>query len=359
MALPIRDQLKYWGIAAAVFMVALWFMGDVLLPFLLGGAIAYFLDPVADRLERLGLSRVMATALITVAALLIFVLMALLVIPTLVNQTVNLIETAPKVTRNFTDFITDRFPSLLDDDSTLRTSLTTLGTTIQERGGELFQTALASFASLINILLLFVIVPVVAVYLLLDWDRMVAAIDRLLPRDHAPTIRHWRGDRCDTRLLRTRHGHGLPDPWHLLRRGADAGGAAVRPRRRFRGRFGYFHPLPRRIDRWGAGDRAGAVPILGRLGVDRAGRGIFVLGQIVEGNLLTPKLVGNSVGLHPVWLLLALSVFGTLFGFVGLLVAVPVAAAIGVIARFATARYRESVLYMGREPETTVDEDIR
>ena len=55
MALPIRDQLKYWGIAAAVFMVALWFMGDVLLPFLLGGAIAYFLDPVADRLERLGL----------------------------------------------------------------------------------------------------------------------------------------------------------------------------------------------------------------------------------------------------------------------------------------------------------------
>ena len=189
MALPIRDQLKYWGIAAAVFMVALWFMGDVLLPFLLGGAIAYFLDPVADRLERLGLSRVMATALITVAAILIFVLMALLVVPTLVNQTVNLIETAPQVTRNFTDFITDRFPSLLDDDSTLRTSLTTLGTTIQERGGELFQTALASFASLINILLLFVIVPVVAVYLLLDWDRMVAGIDRLLPRDHAPTIR--------------------------------------------------------------------------------------------------------------------------------------------------------------------------
>ena len=61
MALPIRDQLKYWGIAAAVFMVALWFMGDVLLPFLLGGAIAYFLDPVADRLERMGLGRTAAT----------------------------------------------------------------------------------------------------------------------------------------------------------------------------------------------------------------------------------------------------------------------------------------------------------
>ena len=95
MALPIRDQMKYWGIAGAVFLVVLWFMGDVLLPFVLGGAIAYFLDPVADRLERAGLSRAMSTALITIATLLIFVIMALLVIPTLVSQAINLIEIAP------------------------------------------------------------------------------------------------------------------------------------------------------------------------------------------------------------------------------------------------------------------------
>jgi predicted PurR-regulated permease PerM len=75
---------------------------------------------------------------------------------------------------------------------------------------------------------------------------------------------------------------------------------------------------------------------------------IFVIGQVIEGNYLTPKLVGNSVGLHPVWLLLSLSVFGTLFGFVGLLVAVPLAAAIGVIIRFAMAQYNTSLLYKGR-----------
>jgi predicted PurR-regulated permease PerM len=75
--------------------------------------------------------------------------------------------------------------------------------------------------------------------------------------------------------------------------------------------------------------------------------GIFVLGQVMEGNILTPKLVGSSVGLHPVWLIFALSVFGALFGFVGMLVAVPVAAAIGVLARFATTQYMDSRLYRG------------
>jgi predicted PurR-regulated permease PerM len=75
--------------------------------------------------------------------------------------------------------------------------------------------------------------------------------------------------------------------------------------------------------------------------------GIFALGQVVEGNILTPKLVGGSVGLHPVWLLLALSVFGALFGFIGMLVAVPVAAAMGVIARFAVEQYKISLLYRG------------
>ena len=83
MGLPVRDQMKYWGVAGALFLVFLWFTGDVLLPFLIGAAIAYFLDPVADRLEAMGLSRAMATMVITLVALLIFVLMALLVIPTL------------------------------------------------------------------------------------------------------------------------------------------------------------------------------------------------------------------------------------------------------------------------------------
>ena len=84
--------------------------------------------------------------------------------------------------------------------------------------------------------------------------------------------------------------------------------------------------------------------------------GIFVVGQVIEGNFLTPKLVGNSVGLHPVWLILALSVFGTLFGFVGMLVAVPVAAALGVVTRFAVQQYQDSLLYRGLSDHHLTDE---
>ena len=83
---------------------------------------------------------------------------------------------------------------------------------------------------------------------------------------------------------------------------------------------------------------------------------IFVIGQVVEGNYLQPKIVGNHVGLHPVWLLLALSVFGALFGFVGMMVAVPLAAALGVLVRYATERYVESPLYTGIDPNPQLPE---
>ena len=84
---------------------------------------------------------------------------------------------------------------------------------------------------------------------------------------------------------------------------------------------------------------------------------IFAVGQFLEGNVLTPKLVGKSVGLHPVWLMFALSVFGSLFGFVGMLIAVPMAAAIGVLTRFALAQYQASLLYQGVAGRIVEDED--
>jgi predicted PurR-regulated permease PerM len=75
--------------------------------------------------------------------------------------------------------------------------------------------------------------------------------------------------------------------------------------------------------------------------------GVFLVGQFLEGNVLSPKLVGESVGLHPVWLIFVLLAFGSLFGFTGLITAVPFAASAGVIVRFAVRRYRESNLYTG------------
>ncbi|MBB3993518.1 putative PurR-regulated permease PerM [Sulfitobacter undariae] len=359
MALPIRDQLKYWGVAMALFLVILWFMGGVLLPFVLGSAIAYFLDPVADRLEAMGLSRALSTATITIVAVLIFVIMALLVIPTLVSQAINLFAIAPDLAKNLSAFLTDRFPSLLEEGSTLRSSITSLGSLIQQRGGELLNTAVSSAAGIINIIMLFVIVPVVAVYMLLDWDRMIAHIDGLLPRDHAHVIRRLARD-IDKTLASFIRGMGTV----CLILGTYYAIALMLVGLQFGLVVGFVAGLVTFIPYLGA--LIGGMLALGLALFQFWGdwfsiglvAGIFVLGQVIEGNVLTPKLVGNSVGLHPVWLILALSVFGTLFGFVGMLVAVPVAAAFGVVARFAVEQYQMSLLYRGTEQRTPITDDI-
>ena len=350
MALPVRQQMKYWGIAAVVFAVALWWLGDVILPFVLGAAVAYFLDPVADRIEAVGASRAMATAIITLGAILIFVLLALLVIPTLINQTVALFDTAPKVLQELQTFLTAKFPDLLDQDSTLRQSLTAVGETIQSKGGELLQTALTSVGSLLNVVMLFVIVPVVAFYLLYDWDRMVAQIDDMLPRDHAPVVRRLASD-IDRTLASFIRGMGTV----CLILGTYYAVALMLVGLQFGLVVGAFAGLITFIPYVGA-LLGGALAIglaLFQFWGDWVAiglvAGIFVLGQVIEGNVLTPNLVGSSVGLHPVWLIFALSVFGSLFGFVGMLVAVPVAAAIGVLMRFAIAQYKDSRLYRGVE----------
>ena len=351
MALPVKEQLKYWGIAAAVFFVLLWFLGDQLLPFVLGGAIAYLLDPVADRLERLGLSRVAATAVITVVALLLFVIMALLVVPTLVQQSVQLFNVAPQLAKDLVAFLTERFPSLLDTASPLRSSLQSVGETIQARGGELLNSLLSSAASIINVVVLFVIVPVVSVYLLLDWDRMIARVDELLPREHAPTIRKLAGE-IDDALASFIRGMGTV----CLILGTYYAVALMLVGLQFGLVVGFVAGLITFIPYLGA--LIGGALAIGLALFQFWGdwvsiglvAGIFVLGQTIEGNILTPKLVGDSVGLHPVWLLLALSVFGALFGFIGLLVAVPMAAVIGVLARFFVSEvYQDSLLYKGAD----------
>ncbi|GFE65690.1 AI-2E family transporter [Litoreibacter roseus] len=371
MALPVQQQMKYWGIVAVLLLAVLWFLGDVMLPFIVGGAVAYLLDPVADRLEAAGLSRVLATATISVAAVLIFVLIILLVVPEIVDQAVQLVQTAPELFTRFKDFIsaqleflTERFPILADGDSTVRKSLDSLAETFRNRAGELAQTVFASALGVVNVLIFIVVVPVVAFYLLLDWDNMVARIDGLLPRDHAPQIRQIASD-IDATLASFVRGQltvclilgtyyaialmiaglqfglivgfiaGLISFIPYI--GAIIGGALAVG-------LAIFQTWP---DAANAAAEAGGVNWVYVIVI----AAIFQAGQLIEGNVLTPKLVGDSVGLHPVWLLFALSAFGSIFGFVGMLVAVPIAASLGVIARFGVDQYKESRLYRGLQKD--------
>ena len=358
MGLPIRDQLKYWGMAFVLFFVALWFLGSVILPFLVGGALAYFLDPVADRLERLGFSRVGATTTITLIALLTVVLLVLSVIPELIKQLTALINAAPAIALRLQGFLIERFPDLADETSTIRQTLAEIGSTIQARGGELAQGLLSSALGLLSALVFLLVVPVVTFYLLMDWDRMIARIDALLPLDHAPIIRK------------------------LAREINTVLAAFVRGQLSVCVALGTFYSVALMIAglQFGliVGAIAGAITFIPYIGSLVGGTlaiglalyqfwgewlsigliaGIFAAGQFIEGNILTPKLVGKSVGLHPVWLLFALSAFGSTFGFVGMLIAVPVAASIGVLTRFGMAQYHDSLLYQGIAGRIREDED--
>lgn len=362
MALPVQSQLKYWGIATAILILTLWFLGDVILPFVLGGAIAYLFDPIADWFEAKGFSRASSVSIISGIAVLVFVVMFLLVIPTLIEQAVQLVNTAPELFHKLQSWITDRFPQLLDETSTIRQQLVAVGEAIQSKGGELFNGILSSALSLLNLAILVVIVPVVAFYLLLDWDNMVAKINELLPLDHAPVIRQLASE-IDRTLASFIRGQGtvclvLGAYYAIALMVVGLNSALV---------VGAIAGLITFIPYVGA--LVGGVLAIGlalfqywasvevieaetvsyatdwlRIGIVAA---IFGFGQFLEGNILTPKLVGSSVGLHPVWLLFALSVFGSLFGFVGMLVAVPLAAMIGVLARFVIGEYKKGRLYTG------------
>ena len=372
MGLPVQTQAKYWGIAALIFAVALWYLGNVIMPFILGGAVAYCLDPIADRLEKWGCSRIVATGIITLVAILMFVIMALLVIPTLVQQTIALFNAAPQIIRDLQNVLTERFPDLLNEDSTMRQSLTTLGETIRSRGGELVQGLLASVSGIVNVLVLIVIVPVVAFYLLLDWDNMTAKIDDLLPRDHRHTVRSI-ASQIDRTLASFIRGQGTV----CLILGIYYAAALMMAGLNFGLVVGFVAGLISFIpyvgalvggalalglalfQYWGAVETV--VDGVTTYGTDWFAIGvvavIFGVGQFFEGNILSPNLVGNSVGLHPVWLIFALSVFGALFGFVGMLVAVPVAASLGVLARFAIAEYKTGRLYQGVSGQEPQDEE--
>jgi predicted PurR-regulated permease PerM len=369
MALSSPKQFQYWGIAAAIFAVLLYVLGNVLTPFILGGAIAYCLDPIADRLAKWGLNRIMATIVITLSAIFLFVLVFLLVVPTLIGQLGQLIsqigqivEDLPATWERLKGWLEGRFPNLDLQGDFLREQLTALGNAIQARGGDLVSALLSSAQGIINVIVLVVIVPVVTFYMLMDWDRMVAQIDDLLPRDHVDTIRKLSRD-IDRTLASFIRGQGTV----CLILGTYYAIALMIAGLNFGLIVGFIAGLISFIPYVGA--LVGGVLAIGlalfqwwggsqmidgetvqvatnwlRIGIVGI---IFAVGQFFEGNILTPNLVGNSIGLHPVWLILALSVFGTLFGFVGMLVAVPVAAIIGVVARFVIQEYKAGRLYKG------------
>ena len=329
----------------------LWLLGSTLLPFLLGAALAYFLDPLADRLERLGLSRTLATAVIAISSVLVFVLALVLLVPALIEQLSALVVAMPDYIARLMAFLGRRYPELFGEQSQIMRHLSGAETMLRDGGLTVLNQVLVGSLKLLDFLILLVVTPVVTFYLLLDWDGMVQEINQILPRQHAPTIRRLARE-IDVVLAGFVRGQLSV----CLILGAFYALALMAIGLQYGFLVGLIAGLVSFIPYVGS-----FVGLLLSVGIALfqfwdakiwvlATAGIFFFGQFVEGNILSPNLIGKSVGLHPVWLILALSVFGSLFGFAGLLVAVPVSAALGVLWRFLVERYRESALYTGRLP---------
>lgn len=356
MALTVRQQASYWGIGMVVLMLSLWALGNVILPFVTGMAIAYFLDPVADKFETFGFSRIAATITITFCALIIGILLMVLLAPLLIEQLVALVKSAPSYYTQLQVILSERFPSIMEEGSSIRRALQSVGDTVQGQSGALANAVLASAFSILDAIIFIVVAPVVAFYMLLDWDRMIAAIDGWLPRDHLKTLRGLakevdtvlagfvRGQLTVCAILGAFYAIGLMlvGLQFGLVVGLIAGLLTFIP---YVGSVigGVLSIGLALFQFWGTPEWIVAVALL------------FAIGQVVEGNVLTPKLVGGSVGLHPVWLMFALSAFGSLMGIVGMLVAVPVAASLGVFFRFGIQQYLQGKLYKGTLAKKTTD----
>jgi len=346
---------RFWLAAAVVFLLLLWLLNDILLPFVVGMAVAYFLDPVVSRLQRLGLSRTLATTAVTIFAVLLAVGLAMAILPPLFGEVQSLISSTPQYIVQAATRLQPLIEPLRQRLGMPSLSLQDLQADVTQWAGQALTIA-GSLASglaqkgfaLINLLALVFLTPVVTFYLLRDWEKVVAAIDRALPLDHAETIRQL-ARQCNAAIAGYVRGQALV----CIALGSIYAIGLMLVGLQFGLIIGLiagaisFIPF--------VGTFVGAVLSLGMalaqfppdwMGVAKVGL-VFLFGQTMEGNVLSPKLVGDRVGLHPVWIMFALLAGGSLFGFVGVLLAVPTAAVIGVLVRFLLLRYRQSALYRG------------
>jgi predicted PurR-regulated permease PerM len=356
----LRRQIFFWLITLAIFVLFLYIFSSILLPFVAGMALGYFLDPVADRLQRLGMSRLGATILILCLFILVFVASFIIIVPLLVTQAADFAAKIPGYMENLQNILTTSATIYMPDwlGGQLEGIRNSFSGLIKEGAGFLgtvIQQIWASGKSIVDIVALLVVTPVVAFYLLLDWDDMIEKIDSWIPRQQVETVREL-ARRIDRTVAGFIRGQGTV----CIVLGVFYGVALSVAGLNFGLLIGLFAGLISFIPY--VGSTIGLVLAVGvalvqfwpdyiMIGVIA---GIFFVGQFLEGNILQPRLVGSSVGLHPVWLMFALFAFGALFGFVGMLVAVPAAAAMGVLVRFALEKYLESDLYHGQSRQLIV-----
>jgi predicted PurR-regulated permease PerM len=349
--LSIADRLSlpriHWGwlLLLIGFGALFWASRSVLGPFVAGFIVAYLLDPTTQRLEKRGWPRWLAAMVVLVLffAALIGVLLASA--PIIQAEVIQLTKTLPTLIDN-----TLPLAERLLNDTRMFSNSQEIFANISNKAVEWFSSSFGSIVAgslaFVNLLSFIVITPIVAFYLLRDWPVIVKQIESWWPRAKLPVIKAlWaEADEALSGFVRGQSlvclalavfyaaGWSLVGLNYAIVLGLLAGVLGFVP---FLGViFAVGLSLLIALGQWGFD------PV--QLGMVI---GVFAVGQVLESSVLTPNLIGNRIGLHPVWVLFAVFAGGTIAGIVGVFFAVPVAAVLGVIVRHALAHYRTSSFY--------------
>ncbi|HUA52621.1 MAG TPA: AI-2E family transporter [Candidatus Sulfotelmatobacter sp.] len=352
-----QRRALFWILLAAAAALALWRLSDILLPFVMGMAIAYFFDPVVDWFERRRVPRPLATVIVIVLFAAVLTTLVVLMVPLFERQILDLAKRLPALGSQATvrlDILSQR---LQREAGVPEEQIQTIQQAVGERSADALNWllgnvghVLSSGLAVVNVLSLLVVTPVVAFYMLRDWDRMVARVDSWLPRGSTDTIRAQMRE-IDRTLSGFARGQALVCIILALLYGVGLSVAGLQSGFVVGVIIGALTFIPY------VGTIGGAILSVGLAMLqfpDWVSVGevalVFVIGHALEGNVLQPLLVGDRVGLHPVWVIFALLAGGSLFGFIGLLLAIPVASVIGVMARFALQQYLAGSFYGAAPP---------
>lgn len=343
----------FWAATALLFAYIVQLIAPALLPFAIGLTLAYFLNPVVDAMGRFGIPRWISAVLLLALSVFVITLALVFVVPILFQQAAGLIEAAPRelerlktvVELSARQHLGTRYP---EAEAAVQSALDGFTGAMPSILGSIAQSVWSQSSVAFNFFSVVLVTPVVFFYVLLDWPKIIAKLDSLLPRDEADEIRALavevnasisafiRGQGLVCIILALYYGTtlSLSGLDYGLLVGVATGIAAFIPV------FGWWlgaiaATLLAVVQYWPE-----LTPILIVVG-------ILLGGQVLESAILSPYVIGSEVGLHPVWVIFALLTFSYLFGFLGLLVAVPVSAAIGVLVRFALRKYFASSVYQG------------
>lgn len=351
----IRNQIYFWSAAFLGFFGFVWLFKDVLLPFVLGIAIAYLLNPLVEYLGRLKINRSLSALLILGVFFAVILLLLAILTPLLYRQFAELAQDLPGYAGRISAAIepyTQKALGLIGQSWSfdLQELVRDHAGSASQVAGTVLQGLLAGGQAMLGFISVLVLSPIVAYFMIKEWPGLLMRGENLLPRKHKNTITDLlkqmdkklagfvRGQVSVAVLLGLAYAialslFGLKYGFLI---GIMAGLLSIIPM--------VGSTLGLLVSVSVAWFQSGDLIYVGTIAA------IFLIGQLVEGNILTPKLVGDSVGLHPLWVFFALLAGGSLFGILGMLLAVPVAAVIGVLLAFALQRYKASAYYKPAVP---------